>query len=85
MNILTNIPALPIDFLALLTGFFPAKYLLNAPKDCWIYGYDNSRRHVLPRYDTPRENPLGLRAVTGADKEIRVGTHTSKSVVGYDL
>lgn len=37
------------------------------------------------KYGTPRENTLGLRAVTGAGKEIRTGVRTSKGVVGYDL
>ena len=199
MNTLTNILALPADFLALLADSFAAEDILTAPEDCWVYGYDNSRRHVLPqavvfpstheqvinvvtacnrfnvaltargrgtgttgatvpvkgglivslermnkliefspdnryitvepgitnqqvqdivkekgffwppdptsaafcsvggnlaynsagpravKYGTPRESTLGLRAVTGAGKEIRVGVHTSKGVVGYDL
>lgn len=190
---------LPAEFLALLAESFAENDLLVAPEDCWTYGYDNSRRHVLPqavafpttheqviaavsacnrfnialttrgrgtgttgatvplkgglvvslermnkiidyspdnryitvepgitnqqvqdfvkaqgffwppdptsaafcsiggnlaynsagpravKYGTPRENTLGLRAVTGAGKEIRVGVHTSKGVVGYDL
>lgn len=37
------------------------------------------------KYGTPRENVLGLRAVTGAGEEIRTGVSTSKGVVGYDL
>ncbi|MEC4748982.1 FAD-linked oxidase C-terminal domain-containing protein [Methylomicrobium sp. Wu6] len=37
------------------------------------------------KYGTPRENTLGLRAVTGAGREIRTGVRTSKGVVGYDL
>ena len=37
------------------------------------------------KYGTPRENTLGLRAVTGAGKSIRTGVHTTKGVVGYDL
>ncbi|HEY8035741.1 MAG TPA: FAD-linked oxidase C-terminal domain-containing protein [Methylobacter sp.] len=199
MNTLTNIAALPADFLHLLAKIFAPQDILTAPEDCWTYGYDNSRRHVLPqavvfpttheqvvnvvkacnrfnvaltargrgtgttgatvplkgglivslermnklvefspdnryiivepgmtnqqvqdiakekgffwppdptsaafcsvggnlaynsagpravKYGTPRENTLGLRAVTGAGKEIRVGVHTSKGVVGYDL
>lgn len=36
-------------------------------------------------YGTPRENTLGLRAVTGAGQTIRTGTLTTKGVVGYDL
>ena len=42
-------PALPADFLALLANFFVAEDILTAPEDCWAYGYDNSRRHVLPQ------------------------------------
>ena len=37
------------------------------------------------KYGTPRENTLGLRAVTGAGRDIRTGVRTSKGVVGYDL
>jgi D-lactate dehydrogenase len=37
------------------------------------------------KYGTPRENVLGLRAVTGAGEEIKTGVVTSKGVVGYDL
>jgi D-lactate dehydrogenase len=37
------------------------------------------------KYGTPRENTLGLRAVTGAGEEIRTGTMTTKGVVGYDF
>ncbi|MGD8207776.1 MAG: FAD-linked oxidase C-terminal domain-containing protein, partial [Thiohalocapsa sp.] len=37
------------------------------------------------KYGTPRENTLGLRAVTGAGELIRTGVQTSKGVVGYDL
>lgn len=37
------------------------------------------------KYGTPRENVLGLRAITGAGEEIRTGVLTSKGVVGYDL
>ncbi len=37
------------------------------------------------KYGTPRENTLGLRAVTGAAEPIRTGVSTTKGVVGYDL
>ena len=37
------------------------------------------------KYGTPRENILGLTAVTGTGEVIRVGTHTTKGVVGYDF
>lgn len=45
----------------------------------------NSAGPKAVKYGTPRENTLGLRAVTGAGKEIKVGVFTSKGVVGYDL
>ena len=37
------------------------------------------------KYGTPRENTLGLTAVTGAGEVIRTGVATTKGVVGYDL
>lgn len=37
------------------------------------------------KYGTPRENVLGLRAVTGGGEELRTGVYTTKGVVGYDL
>jgi D-lactate dehydrogenase (quinone) len=37
------------------------------------------------KYGTPRDNTLGLRAVTGAGEDIRTGVLTTKGVVGYDL
>jgi len=37
------------------------------------------------KYGTPRENTLGLTAVTGAGEVIRTGVVTTKGVVGYDL
>jgi D-lactate dehydrogenase len=37
------------------------------------------------KYGTPRENTLGLKAVTGAGQAIRTGVATTKGVVGYDL
>jgi D-lactate dehydrogenase len=37
------------------------------------------------KYGTPRENTLGLRAVTGAGETLRAGVSTTKGVVGYDL
>ena len=37
------------------------------------------------KYGTPRENVLGLVAVTGRGEEIHTGTYTTKGVVGYDL
>lgn len=45
----------------------------------------NSAGPRAVKYGTPRENTLGLRAVTGAGKEICVGVRTSKGVVGYDF
>ena len=191
--------SLPHAFLARLRQLFPADSLLTDPADCWVYGYDNSKRQVLPdavvfpssheqtmelvrlchemaipltargrgtgttgatvplkqgvvasfermnrvmefsadnryivvepgitnqavqdyvkphgffwppdptsaafcsvggnlaynsagpravKYGTPRENTLGLRAITGAGEEMRLGVYTTKGVVGYDL
>lgn len=45
----------------------------------------NSAGPRAVKYGTPRENTLGLRAVTGSGDEIRTGVHTTKGVVGYDL
>jgi D-lactate dehydrogenase len=45
----------------------------------------NSAGPRAVKYGTPRENTLGLRAVTGLGEEIRTGVATSKGVVGYDL
>ncbi len=45
----------------------------------------NSAGPRAVKYGTPRENTLGLRAVTGLGEEIRTGVITSKGVVGYDL
>ncbi len=45
----------------------------------------NSAGPRAVKYGTPRENTLGLRAITGNGDEIRAGVYTSKGVVGYDL
>lgn len=45
----------------------------------------NSAGPRAVKYGTPRENTLGLRAVTGMGEEIRTGVYTTKGVVGYDL
>ncbi len=45
----------------------------------------NSAGPRAVKYGTPRENTLGLRAVTGTGEEIHTGTRTTKGVVGYDL
>ncbi len=45
----------------------------------------NSAGPRAVKYGTPRENTLGLRAVTGAGKELRCGVRTTKGVVGYDM
>jgi len=37
------------------------------------------------KYGTPRENTLGLRAVTGRGDLLKTGVATTKGVVGYDL
>ncbi len=45
----------------------------------------NSAGPRAVKYGTPRDNVLGLRAVSGAGEELRAGTFTTKGVVGYDL
>jgi len=45
----------------------------------------NSAGPKAVKYGTPRENTLGLAAVTGAGETIRTGVCTTKGVVGYDL
>ena len=37
------------------------------------------------KYGTPRDNTLGLEAVTGEGRVIRAGCYTTKGVVGFDL
>lgn len=37
------------------------------------------------KYGTPRENILGLTAVSGTGATLRTGVYTTKGVVGYDL
>ncbi|MBS0285744.1 MAG: FAD-binding protein [Proteobacteria bacterium] len=36
-------------FLAALKQAFTPEQLYTDPADCWVYGYDNSRRHALPQ------------------------------------
>jgi D-lactate dehydrogenase len=45
----------------------------------------NSAGPRAVKYGTPRENTLGLKAVTGKGESIRTGVKTTKGVVGYDL
>jgi len=45
----------------------------------------NSAGPRAVKYGTPRENVLGLRAVTGGGDSFRCGVYTTKGVVGYDL
>lgn len=45
----------------------------------------NSAGPKAVKYGTPRENTLGLLAVTAAGKTLKTGARTSKAVVGYDL
>jgi len=35
-------------FLSQLKTLFKAEQFYTEPSDCWVYGYDNSRRHALP-------------------------------------
>lgn len=37
------------------------------------------------KYGTPRDNVLGLKAVTADGRPLKTGTYTTKGVVGYDL
>jgi D-lactate dehydrogenase len=45
----------------------------------------NSAGPRAVKYGTPRENTLGLQAVTGAGEPLKTGVATTKGVVGYDL
>ena len=45
----------------------------------------NSAGPRAVKYGTPRENTLGLRAVTGCGELLKTGVMTTKGVVGYDL
>jgi len=45
----------------------------------------NSAGPRAVKYGTPRENTLGLKAITGCGDEISTGVCTTKGVVGYDL
>jgi len=45
----------------------------------------NSAGPRAVKYGTPRENTLGLTAVTGVGRMLRTGVMTTKGVVGYDL
>jgi D-lactate dehydrogenase len=45
----------------------------------------NSAGPRAVKYGTPRENTLGLTAVTGRGDTLRTGVKTTKGVVGYDL
>ena len=45
----------------------------------------NSAGPRAVKYGTPRDNTLGLRAVTGTGALLKTGVRTTKGVVGYDL
>jgi len=45
----------------------------------------NSAGPRAVKYGTPRDNTLGIHAVTGRGDSIRTGVNTTKGVVGYDL
>ena len=45
----------------------------------------NSAGPRAVKYGTPRENTLGLQAVTADGRTLRTGVYTTKGVVGYDL
>ncbi len=46
--------------------------------------YNSSGPRAI-KYGTPRDNTLGLKAITGDGKTLKVGVKTTKGVVGYDL
>lgn len=67
-------------------GFFWPPDPTSAPF-CTIGGnlaYNSAGPRAV-KYGTPRENTLGLEAITGNGKVLRCGTYTTKGVVGYDL
>lgn len=67
-------------------GFFWPPDPTSAPV-CTVGGnlaYNSAGPRAV-KYGTPRENTLGLKAVTGAGEAIRTGVSTTKGVVGYDL
>lgn len=45
----------------------------------------NSAGPRAVKYGTPRENTLGLEAITGRGDRLHTGVRTTKGVVGYDL
>lgn len=45
----------------------------------------NSAGPRAVKYGTPRDNTLGLQAVTGSGELLKTGSSTTKGVVGYDL
>lgn len=45
----------------------------------------NSAGPRAVKYGTPRDNTLGLRAISGRGEAFRAGVSTTKGVVGYDL
>ncbi|MCB1738148.1 MAG: FAD-binding protein [Gammaproteobacteria bacterium] len=45
----------------------------------------NSAGPRAVKYGTPRDNTLGLRAVSGDGRRFKTGVRTTKGVVGYDL
>ncbi len=45
----------------------------------------NSAGPRAVKYGTPRDNVLGLQAITGDGRRLRSGVYTTKGVVGYDL
>lgn len=39
----------PDELQSLLGSLFSSDQFYTDPSDCWVYGYDNSRRHALPQ------------------------------------
>lgn len=59
----------------------------TSAKFCTIGGnlaYNSAGPRTV-KYGSTRDNTLGLKAVSGAGETFTTGSHTTKSVVGYDL
>jgi D-lactate dehydrogenase len=60
--------SLPGPFLARLKEIFSADTLFTDPADCWVYGYDNSKRQLLPEavvFPTRHEHAVALARLCG--------------------
>ena len=41
----------------------PKDYVYSEPGDCWAYGYDNSKMHVMPECVLFSENKLQIQEI----------------------